>query len=64
LLFLQQIISGRPAKPAETLGCARSDDQKTAKKQRRQGEEPAKVSHPHLHSPPAATSYSPNHKYE
>jgi hypothetical protein len=38
LLFLQQIISGRPAKPAETLGCARFGDQKTAKKQRRQGE--------------------------
>jgi hypothetical protein len=31
LLFLQEIISGRPRKPAETLARAKFDDKKTAK---------------------------------
>jgi hypothetical protein len=57
LLFLQEIISGRPWKPAETLARAKFDDKKTAKKQRRQGKEQRKSVNSRPRSPPAATSY-------
>jgi hypothetical protein len=57
LLFLQEIISDRPRKPAETLARARFDDKKTAKKQRRPGKEQRKSVNARPGSPPAATSY-------
>jgi 3-methyladenine DNA glycosylase Mpg len=41
--FLQEIISGRPRKPAETLARAGRTTEKTAKKQRRQGKEQRKL---------------------